>query len=120
MELIDDESIQYAHASDQESFNKWFNECKYLVTDYSSVAYDFAYKKNSVSIYYMEDGFTENHYELYDEFYEKHCGIIVDNKEQLIDILHKNADMSDVTRRKESFFNYLDKNNTKRVYEEVF
>jgi len=120
MELIDDESIQYAHASDQESFNKWFNECKYLVTDYSSVAYDFAYKKNSVSIYYMEEGFTENHYELYDEFYEKHCGIIVDNKEQLIDVLRKDADMSDVTRRKESFFNYLDKNNTRRVYEEVF
>lgn len=118
--LIDDDTIHYAHASDQEMFNKWFNECKYLVTDYSSVAYDFAYRNNSVSIYYMEEGFTENHYELYDEFYEKHCGIIVRNSDELLQILDKELDMSDVDRRKKNFFKHRDKENTMRVYTAAF
>lgn len=117
---IDDETIVYAHASDQKAFNEWFNKCKYLITDYSSVAYDFAYKKDAVSIYYLEEGFTENHYDLYDEFYEKNCGIIVKSQEELRQILEKTVDLTEVQKRTERFFAYLDKKNTERVYEDAF
>ncbi len=120
MEMIGDESISYAHASDQKSFNEWFNNCKYLITDYSSVAYDFAYKEDSVSIYYLEEGFTENHYELYDEFYEKNCGVIVKSPEELIEVLGEDMDLTDVNNRTENFFKYIDHNNTSRVYEDAF
>ncbi len=114
------EPVQYAHSSEQTLFNKWFNECKYLITDYSSVAYDFAYKKSGISIYYMQEGFTENHYELYDEFYDNHCGIIVDNSDELVKTLNKELDTSVVEARKDKFFKYSDRENVKRVYKEFF
>lgn len=120
MEMIGDESIVYAHASDQNAFNEWFNKCKYLITDYSSVAYDFAYKENGISIYYLEEGFTENHYELYDEFYEKNCGVIVKSTEELMEVLDKNSNLVDVRERIEKFFSYMDKENTRRVYQDAF
>lgn len=117
--MIKASGIEYAHASNEEKFNEWFNTSKYLITDYSSVAYDFAYRKNGISIYYMPRGFTEGHYKLNPKFYYKNVGILTYNTEELMEALMIENDSGIVYKRKQKFFKYLDSKNTERVLEEM-
>lgn len=117
--MIKSKAVEYAHASNEEAFNDWFNTSKYLITDYSSVAYDFAYRANSISIYYMPKGFTEGHYDLKAIFYERCCGVITYNSQELINALKFKEVPGYIQRRKTEFFAYLDQGNCARVLEEI-
>jgi len=117
--LINDNSILYSQATNEEKFNEWFNISKYLITDYSSVAYDFAYKKKSISIYYMPKGFTDGHYELNVDFYKYNLGIIVYSIEQLLGALRLDTLPKELEKRKIDFYKFIDNKNTKRVLERL-
>lgn len=112
-------NIEYAHASNEEKFNEWFNLSKYLITDYSSVAYDFAYRKGGISIYYMPRGFTEGHYKLNPKFYYRNVGVLTYDVEELLEALILNADTKRIDSKKEKFFKFLDSENTQRVLKEM-
>ncbi len=103
------------HSKERDLFNKYFASAKFLVTDYSSVAYDFAYK-GGVSIYYEPFLELESNYSLLSEFYEHHCGIIVKHIDELKFVLIDENALSRVEKRVKDFFEYTD-NNTVRVFE---
>ena len=113
------ENIVAINAMNNNAFNEYFAQAKYLITDYSSVAYDFAYKKNSVVIYYLNEDMIGNHYELRDVFYEGHCGVITKEVPQIVSALKGNYNYKELEERKKKFFKYRDGKNIERVMKEI-
>lgn len=101
-------------------FNKAFKRSKYLVTDYSSVAYDFAYKEGAIPIYFMPDEFLEGHYPLLPAFYDIHLGVITKNLLELMNALTIERPTQEMSQRRSRFFEYLDSGNTERVFKGIF
>ena len=111
--------IDYKTAEGREKFNKCFREAKYLVTDYSSVAYDFAYKEGSIPIYYINDDFISGHYPLNKKFYDIHLGILTKSISELKKALLLDEPTDVMKSRREKFFKYIDGNNSRRVFESI-
>ena len=115
LEFINLENVTLSEGPYQEMFKT----ASLMITDYSSVAFDFAYLKKPV-IYY-QDG--EYHYgEGYYDYETMGFGKVVDNEEELVDkvigYMENSCEMEDEYKnRVDSFFKYTDKNNCKRVYE---
>ena len=109
----------YIKLSTQESYQELFNSSSLLITDYSSVFFDFAYEKKPV-IYYQP---TENHYQKgYFDYESMGFGEIVRDRNTLLkkieEYVDNNCKMKDkYVERVNNFFKYTDKNNSKRVYE---
>lgn len=103
-------------------YQKMFNESSLLITDYSSVAFDFGYEKKPVVYYHFDEG---NSYEKgYFDYKTMGFGDIVDNHEDLIsNLLESLAQDCEITEkykaRIEGFYEYTDNNNCQRVYEAV-
>lgn len=106
--------------STEESYQELFNNSSLLITDYSSVFFDFAYQKKPVIYYHPADDY---HYqEGYFDYENMGFGEIIDSEESLIrtitDYMENDCKMNDkYSDRVDSFFKYTDKNNSKRVYE---
>lgn len=98
-----------------------FAESSLLITDYSSTVFDFSYLKKPV-IYYW---FTENpQTESYFDYKTMGFGEIVHNHHELIDTIVRymadNCVMDEKYKQRVStFFAYTDKDNNKRVYNEI-
>lgn len=102
------------------------NESALLITDYSSVFFDFAYMKKPC-IYYQFDyeNFRKGHWEEgYFDFKSDAFGPVLDNETELIKKLDKYFDGNFQLEREyidkvDNFFKYFDKENCKRVFELV-
>lgn len=101
-------------------FNSHFGSAKYLITDFSSVAYDFSYKENAIAIYYLEDNFIKYHYSLEEKFFEIHLGVVVKNKTELMKALAMKKPTQNMLERRKDFFYQIDDKNSSRVYEAIF
>lgn len=105
--------------STRDSYQKLFNDSSILVTDYSSVFFDFAYLKKPV-IYYQPD--EDYHYdESYFDFETMGFGDVIRDEDDLIgkinEFMHNGSQMDDKYReRVDNFFKYTDQNNCQRVY----
>ena len=108
-------------------YQKIFKESNLLITDYSSVHFDFSFMNKPV-IYTQFDrsNFYEGHiYEAGYFSYEKDgFGPVTYNYEdslkEILDILNKDCAMKEKYKnRVSSFYKYRDRNNCKRVYEEI-
>lgn len=108
-------------------YQKIFRESSLLVSDYSSVTFDFAYLKKPV-IYSQFDKktFMENHIYTEGYFHEKLSGfgpVTSDYEETvntIINYIENDCKMEDkYLKRVADFYKYDDKNNCKRVYEEI-
>jgi CDP-glycerol glycerophosphotransferase (TagB/SpsB family) len=103
------------------SYQKLFNESSILLTDYSSVAFDFAYQKKPV-IYYQYDYY---HFEKgYFNFETMGFGDIIDNHDVLVDkfisYMANHCEMEDKYKeRVDSFYAYTDRHNSQRVFDEI-
>ena len=100
-------------------------ESRLLITDYSSVYFDFAYMKKPV-VYYQFDKeqFESGHYAKgYFDYETMGFGEVVEDKEDVIDAILKyienGFDMGKYEKRTEEFFPLHDKNNCKRIYEYI-
>ncbi len=101
-------------------------DCKCLITDYSSVAFDVAYMKKPI-IYYQfdEEEYYEKHYPRAYFSYEKmgfgkKCIKTEDVINELYKIIMDNYAMdSYYQKRVEEFFAYSDQKNCERVYEAI-
>lgn len=103
-----------------EDIQEYFNKCFLMITDYSSVAFDFAYLGKPV-VYYQFD---------YDEFRKKQLqegyynyekdgfGPVKKTKSKLVCEIIKMVDNND-TRKMNLFFDYRDNENSKRLYEDL-
>lgn len=99
---------------------------KILITDYSSIFFDFAYMDKPLIYYQFDyDEFKEMHYsEGYFSYRKNGFGQVVTNENKLIDLLHLiiNRDFKldeKYMRRKNKFFYYKDFNNCERVYNSI-
>lgn len=109
------------------SYQKLFNESSLIITDYSSVAFDFAYMKKPV-VYYQFDraDFFEGHTynEGYFDYETMGFGEVLANEEELVNTIVEHINNACVMKeiyqdRVDSFYKYTDRNNCKRVYEEI-
>lgn len=106
--------------SEDESYTKLLNESSLLITDYSSIFFDFAYMKKPLIYYRPEDDY---HYEKsYFDSESMGFGDIITSKDELIEkilfYLDNNcANEEKYAERVDNFFTYHDKNNCERVYD---
>lgn len=102
------------------SYQELFKESNLLITDYSSVAFDFAYLKKPIIYYQAEDDY--HHGKSYFDFKTMGFGDIISDENVLLskinDYLNSNCTMEDkYIERVDKFFKFIDKNNCKRVYD---
>lgn len=101
-------------------------ESKVLITDYSSVYFDFAYMKKP-EIFYQFDkkDFTEKQYKEYKKQHNnKEFGKVLKTEDEVIEELEKILKNGCKMEEKyiemvEDTFAYIDNNNCKRIYEEI-
>lgn len=104
-----------------DSYQDLFNYSTLLITDYSSVFFDFAYLKKPVIYYQVNSEFY--HYEKgYFDYQTMGFGKVTDNEEDLVDRIceyFENGFENEekFNKRVEKFFKYTDQNNSKRVYD---
>lgn len=110
------------------SYNQMFAEACLIVTDYSSVVFDFAYLKKPVLYYqFGEDEYFDKNPFIARGFFDYHkhgFGPVTASYDgftaALLDIAQKDCNMEEKYReRVDSFFTYHDKNNCERIYRSV-
>ena len=115
----------YVQIDTDKKYQEIFNESAILVTDYSSVFFDFAYLKKPVIYYHYGDDF---HYES-DEGYFKYdtmgFGSIASSEDELVEriisYIDNGAEMEDIYKQRvNEFFEYHDTNNSKRCYDAIY
>ena len=116
IKLLDTKNIKIT----DEAYPKLFNESRILITDYSSVAFDFAYLEKPVIYYHYGDDY---HFEKgYFEYETMGFGPVIGDEDDLvdriIDYIENDCKMEDNFKENVGkFFKYTDKNNCKRNYE---
>ena len=115
--LFDTQNVKLAI---DESYQELFNESAILITDYSSVAFDFAYLKKPVIYYQKGDGRPNE--KAYFDYETMGFGDISSDEDELVDrIIHylENGCVMEENfkERVDEFFKFKDKNNCKRVYD---
>ena len=106
-----------------ESYNSLLNNSSLMITDYSSVAFDFAYLKKPI-LYYQPNNDLP-HKEGYFNYKTMGFGDVVTEIDELIDKIQENfqnkfKNKEEYNRRVDSFFKYHDNNNCERVYKSIF
>lgn len=106
------------------SYNEIFNHASLMITDYSSVAFDFAYLKKPL-IYYHSD--NDYHFDV-DKSYFKYdtmgfgpvCKTHDALKAEIINLIENKCQMEErYIKRVDGFFKYIDKNNSERVIDAI-
>lgn len=104
------------------TYQELFKDSDLLITDYSSVAFDFSYMEKPIIYYQYANDY--NFEEGYFKYKTMGFGEVTDNQDNLTslveDYLKNNCEMKDKYKaRVHSFYKYNDKNNSKRVYEAI-
>ncbi|WP_434797694.1 bifunctional glycosyltransferase/CDP-glycerol:glycerophosphate glycerophosphotransferase [Terrisporobacter vanillatitrophus] len=127
-QAIDFKSNDYVDVSTQiPDYQKEFNENELLITDYSSVAFDFAYlKKPVIYTQFDKENFFQGHTynKGYFDYEENGFGIICYNYEtsvnEIVDMIKNGCEINKkYIDRIDSFYQYTDNKNCKRVYKEI-
>lgn len=113
--------------ADKENYNvqDLLKESALLITDYSSIFYDFAYMKKPL-VYYMFDETDYRQGHQAPGFYNYHDGLgdWADNEDGLIDTLHRlvsnGMQMNELYKsRVDDFFLFRDNKNCERIYKAI-
>ena len=112
----------YVNINQNNTYQELFKSSDLLITDYSSVAFDFGYMKKPLIYYQYSNDY--NFEEGYFKYKIMGFGEVATTQEDLIKIveeyLKNNCQMKDEYRsRVDSFYKYEDKNNCKRVYKAI-
>lgn len=123
MEIIDlFDRNEFVNIDETSSYQELFNSSSLLITDFSSVAFDFAYLKKPILYYQYANDY---HFKESIIDYEKNgFGEVINDETRLIKIINEYLDNNCIMKEKykkrvENFYKYKDKNNCKRVYEAV-
>lgn len=109
---------------DLTNYTRTFNESSLLITDYSSVFFDFAYLKKPIIYYHFDNNYHFDQEKSYFKYEDDGFGPVAKNHEEIkryiMDYIRNGCVMEEVYKnRVEGFFKYHDRNNSKRVYEEI-
>lgn len=110
--------------SEDTNYQTLFNNGSLLITDYSSVAFDFSYLKKPIIYYQYIDDY---HFDVeggYFKYEEMGFGEVCRDEEEIvnliIDYIKNDCKMKEEYKdRVQSFFLYTDRNNCKRVYDAI-
>lgn len=109
-------------------YKKAISEGALLISDYSSIVFDFAYlKKPVIYVKFDEDNFYDSHVYSRGDFFDDHedgFGPVVESYEglvdEVIDYIKSGCVMGEeYIERVNSFFYRIDNNNSKRVYNAI-
>ncbi|SEL21599.1 CDP-glycerol glycerophosphotransferase, TagB/SpsB family [Methanobrevibacter gottschalkii] len=106
-------------------YQEIFNESALLITDYSSIFFDFAYIKKPLIFYQYANDYhfdSENGYFNYESM---GFGEVIKNEEDIVNkikyYLDNDCVMEDLYRKRvDDFFKYTDRNNCMRTYEWIY
>jgi CDP-glycerol glycerophosphotransferase (TagB/SpsB family) len=106
------------------NYTETFNNSSLIVTDYSSIAFDFAYLKKPLIYYQFDNNYHFNVEEAYFQYERDGFGPVArsheDLKRVILRIIANGCKMDEeYERRVDEFFKYIDRNNSKRVVEEI-
>ena len=109
---------------DKVKYQTLFNNGSLMITDYSSVAFDFAYLYKPVLYYQYGDDY---HFDLDDSYYNYKTmgfGEIVNTEEELVNLVIEYMEndcklKEEHCRRIKDFFYFTDRNNCKRVHNKI-
>ena len=117
VDIVDPKSSSYADL---------FNSSSHLLTDYSSVAFDFAYLRKTVSYYQFDrDEFFSQHIDSgYFDYETMGFGPVIFEHDHLVNylvsLIEKGCKLESVYEsRINDFFQYSDRNNAMRNYNEI-
>ena len=115
-------AIQLLLKDKTSSYQDLFNNSSLLITDYSSVSFDFAYNKKPVIYYQYADDY--HFQETFFDYETMGFGEVISEEDELIDIINQylvnNCEMgSEYKKRVDKFFKFKDKNNCKRIYNAI-
>lgn len=120
IELFDQNN--YVSIDNDSTYQELFRNSDLLITDFSSVAFDFSYMKKPIIYYqYAKDYNFEEGYFKYDTM---GFGEVIEKEEKLLqlieDYLKNDCEMKDIYKhRVDTFYKYNDKNNCRRVYDAI-
>lgn len=110
-------------SNDDDDMQKYICSANLLITDYSSIYFDFAYQKKPVLYYQFDyDNYRENHYsEGYFSYEKDGFGTIIHLEDKLIQellVISSNKWMlsQEFSARAEKFFPIRDTNNCQRLF----
>ena len=109
---------------DLENYTETFNNASIIVTDYSSIAFDFAYMKKPLIYYQFDNNYHFDVGSAYFQYERDGFGPVArtldDLREHIFNIIENDCQMDEVYQnRVDDFFKYQDRNNSERVYEEI-
>lgn len=112
--------IDYKH----EKYQEIFNHGSLLITDYSSVAFDFAYLNKPVLYYQYSRDYHFNINESYFNYETMGFGEICRSEDTLVNeiigYMKNNCELKDIYKQRiEVYFLFSDKNNCMRVYDAI-
>ena len=107
-----------------ENYSETFNTASLIITDFSSIAFDIAYLKKPLIYYQFDNRYHFDVEHAYFKYEDDGFGPVARTHEEIrqniIDIVENGCKMDEVyEKRVDEFFKYRDKNNSKRVYEEI-
>ena len=108
---ITNDIIYVRNNDDSQNFIDAVNQCDTLITDYSSISFDFGYKHSRV-IYFLPKAFCDGGYSIQPNFYNVLMGKVATSVDECIKLLSSNQRCLNT-----SFFTFVDNNNCKRVYD---
>lgn len=118
----ENESIKIDH--ERGSYQDLFKKGALMITDYSSVAFDFAYLKKPVLYYQYGEDYHFNLEESYFDYEKMGFGEVCHNEDELVDLIEEymknNCEMKEKHKQNvEDYFIFTDKNNCRRVHEAI-
>ena len=109
---------------EQIKYQTLFNSGSLLITDYSSVAFDFSYLKKPIIYYQYIDDYHFDVETGYFKYESMGFGEVCKEEEELVDLIieyiKNECRMKDEYSRKvDDFYFYHDRNNCERVYKAI-
>ena len=103
-------------------YDKLFRESSLLITDYSSVSFDFAYLKKPIIYYQYYEQFNFDTKKSYFNYEKMGFGEIIKTEDLLIETIRKYLEnnclmKSKYKERVEKFYKFSDNNNCQRNYD---
>ena len=118
----ENETIKIDH--ERGSYQDLFKKGALMITDYSSVAFDFAYLKKPVLYYQYGEDYHFNLEESYFDYEKMGFGEVCHNEDELVDLIEEymknNCEMKEKHKQNvDDYFIFTDKNNCRRVHEAI-